>query len=102
MLKKFVFGSHDVRTIHSPNHSWLTPAGYEPLDSRYTRTSDDGRNDFKIDSTSSETRGEKFTPLVSLMSGNEEWANIIRTVLEINGGCLPAICVVCFIFDLFL
>ena len=56
--------SDKVRTSFKPNHSCRTMARDVPLDSHYTETSVDGRNNFNMDSTRSQTSEEKSQPLL--------------------------------------
>ena len=71
--------SNQVRNIIRSNHSRRTPTGDEPLHSYYTRTSVHGRDDFNVDSTSSETSEEKSPPLLgSPTNCDVEWAEVIN------------------------
>ena len=56
-----------------------TPSGDEPLHSHYTGTSVHGRENFNMDSTSSETKEGKSPPLLgSPTSCDVEWAEVIN------------------------
>ena len=71
--------SNEVRTVIRPNHSRSTPTGDKPLNSHYTGTSVHGRDNFNMDSTSSETSAEKFPPLLgSPTNCDVEWAKVIN------------------------
>ena len=71
--------SNEVHTIIRPNHSRSSPTGDQPLHSHYTGTSFHGRDDFNMDSTSSETSEETSPPLLdSPTNGDVEWAEVIN------------------------
>ena len=70
--------SDKIRTIIWPNHSGRTPRGEEPLHSHYKGTSVHGRNNFNMDSTSSQTSEKKSPPLLgNPANGDVEWAEVI-------------------------
>ena len=71
--------SDKVRTIIWPNHSGRNPTGDEPLYSHYTGSSVHGRNDFNVDSTSSQTSEEKSSRLlVSPTNADVECTEVIN------------------------
>ena len=70
---------NEVRNIIRPNHSRRIATGDDPLRSHYTGTSVHERNDFNMDSTSSQTSEEKSPPLLdSPTNGDVEWAEAIN------------------------
>ena len=76
---EFFLRSNEVRTIIRPNHSRHTPTGDEPLHSHYTGSSVLGRDNFNMNSTSSETSEAKSAPLLSSPTNCDvEWAEVIN------------------------
>ena len=71
--------SDEVRTIIRPNHSRRTATGDEPRHSHYTATSVHGRDNFNMDSTSSQTSEQKSPALLGgPTNGDVEWAEVIN------------------------
>ena len=71
--------SDKFRTIIWPNHSGHTPTKDEPLHSHDTGTGVHGRNEFNMDSTSSQTSEEESPPLLgSPKNGDVEWDEVIN------------------------
>ena len=63
ILTELFFRTHEGSTTIWPNHGKCTPKGDKPLSSVYTLVSVHWREDFPLDSLSSQTSGEEFPPL---------------------------------------